>query len=336
MFLHSIQTGFRSEGVRMDMRPYLQDSTVVDEEAFREAEYSCKSWGWTTTKDEPIESLGGELHLFKHDGSRALQHPCTETPEVQSSGRRCQGVKTQVATLVYALQTKSNIPTNQQRTPRPRGTTQKWGFQRCQEQNVGDQYRHCFRCGSADHFIRQYYRRYIQDFSRVAKPLYDLLTISPENWDKSKQRTSQKSKAKSTKRGAGQVPSKQLITWTNEHQHILNSILDRLMKPPVMAFPDFSLPFIFHTDASNDGLGAILYQRQQGKLRAISYGSRTLTPAREKLQLALRQVRIPSNEVGHNYVRSSVTNYIMQSHSQFTLITTHWPTFSPQPDYSPM
>ena len=130
-----------------------------------------------------------------------------------------------------------------------------------------------------------YYRRYIQDFSRVAKPLYDLVTISPENREKSKQQTSQKSKAKSTKRGAEQVPSKQPITWTNEHQHIMNSILDRLMKPPVMAFPDFSLPFILHTDASNEGLGAILYQRQQGKLRAISYGSRTLTPAEKNYNL---------------------------------------------------
>ena len=32
MFLHSLQTGFRSEGLRMDMRPYLRDPAVTDEE----------------------------------------------------------------------------------------------------------------------------------------------------------------------------------------------------------------------------------------------------------------------------------------------------------------
>ncbi len=130
-----------------------------------------------------------------------------------------------------------------------------------------------------------YYRRYIQDFSRVAKPLYDLLTISQEHREKLDRDTKQRGKKKPAKRIAEQVPSKQPFTWTNEHQRILNSILDRLMNPPVMAFPDFSQPFILHTDASNEGLGAILYQRQQGKLRVISYGLRTLTPAEKNYNL---------------------------------------------------
>ena len=52
-----------------------------------------------------------------------------------------------------------------------------------------------------------------------------------------------------------------------------------LVNPPVLAYPDFSLPFTLHTDASEKGLGAVLYQRQNGRMRGIGYGSRTLTLA---------------------------------------------------------
>ncbi|PIK46484.1 hypothetical protein BSL78_16645 [Apostichopus japonicus] len=55
----------------------------------------------------------------------------------------------------------------------------------------------------------------------------------------------------------------------------------QITQQPVMAYPDFKLPFILHTDASNQGLASVLYQRQEGKLRAIAFASRTLSP-REK------------------------------------------------------
>ena len=42
---------------------------------------------------------------------------------------------------------------------------------------------------------------------------------------------------------------------------------------------DFSKPFIVHTDASQEGLGAALYQVQDGETRIISLASRTLTPS---------------------------------------------------------
>ncbi len=53
----------------------------------------------------------------------------------------------------------------------------------------------------------------------------------------------------------------------------------------MLEFPDFSKPFILHTDASDQGQGAILYQHQEGKLPVIAYGSRTLTTAEQNYHL---------------------------------------------------
>ena len=122
-----------------------------------------------------------------------------------------------------------------------------------------------------------YYRSYVQDFSRHAKGLYDLLSadVTPSPESKSNFRSAR----------AGQLPSQQKIVWTDTHQKALNYLVDVLTNPPVMAYPRFEDPFSLHVDASEEGLGAVLYQRQEGKLRVIGYGSRTLTPAEKNYRL---------------------------------------------------
>ena len=66
---------------------------------------------------------------------------------------------------------------------------------------------------------------------------------------------------------------------------VLEEIVKCLTNPLVLAYPDCSQPFILHTDASKDGLGAILNQVQDGKMRVIGYASRTLSPAEKGYHL---------------------------------------------------
>ena len=47
----------------------------------------------------------------------------------------------------------------------------------------------------------------------------------------------------------------------------------------MLAYADFSKPFILHTDASIEGLGAVLYQEHDGLEKVVAYGSRGLRKA---------------------------------------------------------
>ena len=86
-------------------------------------------------------------------------------------------------------------------------------------------------------------------------------------------------------RSRGQSPSNQKITWTEEHQLVLEKLIHCLVQPPVMAYPNFNRPYLLHTDASETGLGAVFYQEQDGLMRVIAYCSRTLTPAERNYHL---------------------------------------------------
>lgn len=121
-----------------------------------------------------------------------------------------------------------------------------------------------------------YYRSYVQNFSRIAQPLYELLQVKSSE---------QSAHSRQSRTKGPQMPSKAPINWTPEHQRVLEQLVDMLTHPPVLAYPDFDQPFVLHTDASEQGLGAVLYQQQNGKLRVIGYGSRTLSPAERNYHL---------------------------------------------------
>ena len=96
---------------------------------------------------------------------------------------------------------------------------------------------------------------------KIAKCLNDLLG---ENGP-AKNRRKWKSTQKATK-----------WKWKQEHQHAFNTLIEKLMSPTVLAFPDYNLPFILPTDVSHNGLGAVLYQLQNGRAHVVAYASRGL------------------------------------------------------------
>ncbi len=85
--------------------------------------------------------------------------------------------------------------------------------------------------------------------------------------------------------GQAQVSSNVRIEWNRKHQEILEELIEHLISPPLMAYPDFNSSFILHTDASESGLGAVLYQKQNDELRVIAYASRALTSAEKNYKL---------------------------------------------------
>ena len=51
---------------------------------------------------------------------------------------------------------------------------------------------------------------------------------------------------------------------------------------PILAYANFGKPFKLHTDASVLGLGAVLYQEQDGVKKVISYASQSLSKLESK------------------------------------------------------
>lgn len=94
-----------------------------------------------------------------------------------------------------------------------------------------------------------YYRRFIENFSKITKPLTSLL-----------------------KKDA-------VFQWSHEQEQSFNLLKNKLTSAPLLQYPDFNNPFLLTTDASNYAVGAILSQGEIGKDKPIAYASRTLNKA---------------------------------------------------------
>lgn len=103
-----------------------------------------------------------------------------------------------------------------------------------------------------------YYRKFIKNFSKIARPLIDIMAVGKKA------------------RGKQRVPPPSW-NWGKEQDKAFSTLKERLTTAPILGYPDFTKPFELHTDASMSGLGAVLYQEQDGAKRVIAYASRGLS-----------------------------------------------------------
>ena len=106
---------------------------------------------------------------------------------------------------------------------------------------------HAF-CGLVGH-----YWCCIKGFPHILRPLYDVL-------------------GKQVKMGPVQLPP--------EVQKAVRVLKDKILSTPMLVFLDFDRPFLLEMDASKEGLGAILSQKQDDRhYHPVTFGSHSLTPA---------------------------------------------------------
>ena len=96
--------------------------------------------------------------------------------------------------------------------------------------------------------LSSYYCRFINKFAEVALPLHALTRKNVE------------------------------FEWTPDCQRAFETLKEKLIQAPVLAYPDFERSFVLETDASAKGLGAVLSQRQDdSQLHLVAYASRALS-----------------------------------------------------------
>ena len=64
------------------------------------------------------------------------------------------------------------------------------------------------------------------------------------------------------------------LDWGEDQETSFCELKDACTKTPVLAYADYKKPFRLNTDASELGLGSVLYQQQEdGTFRVIAYAS---------------------------------------------------------------
>lgn len=107
---------------------------------------------------------------------------------------------------------------------------------------------------SAKRFVAfaNYYRRFIQNFATLAKPINHLTKKTSE------------------------------FIWTDECQQSFDKLKSSLSSPPILGYPDFTRQFVVTVDASMKGCGAILSQIHDGNDVPVAYASKAFSPAESK------------------------------------------------------
>ncbi len=151
-----------------------------------------------------------------------------------------------------------------------------------------------------------YYRRFVKGYSNIVKPLHNLTSGYPPSHRKLKS---------DEKVGQYRNPKEVFGSrWTPTCQQAFDLVIESFTSAPVLGFADPQKPYVLHTDASTTGLGAVLYQEQEGQCRVIGYASRGLSRS---------ESRYPAHKLEFLALKWSVTekfsDYLYGNH--FTVVT---------------
>ena len=105
--------------------------------------------------------------------------------------------------------------------------------------------------------LTSYYRRFIKGYGVLAKPLTDLL-----------------------KKGN--------YAWSDQVQQAFTALKQAMVTTPVLAMPNFNILFVVESDASKEGIGAIL--SQEG--RPVTYFSKGLSPQHQVLSVYEKEMMV--------------------------------------------
>ena len=100
-----------------------------------------------------------------------------------------------------------------------------------------------------------FYRRFIKDFSKIAKPLCKLLEKDA------------------------------IFSFDEACMTTFEEIKNKMIKAPIVVAPNWGEPFEIMCDASEYAVGAILGQRWENIFKPIYYASKTLNKAQENYTL---------------------------------------------------
>ena len=114
-----------------------------------------------------------------------------------------------------------------------------------------------------------YYRRFVKDYSKITAPLHAIAIKKKKGPRRRKATPEEKHSFKER--------------WTPECTKAFEILKEKMTNPPILGYPDFTKPFIVETDASFDGLGAVLSQKQDKGTVVIAYASRGLRPTERNM-----------------------------------------------------
>ena len=135
--------------------------------------------------------------------------------------------------------------------------------------------------------MASYYRRFIPEFAKIAKPLTEL--------------------TKKNRR----------FQWTDACQRAFETLRAALTEAPILAFPDINKPYKLYTDASNYAIGAALVQETEMGERVIQYLSHQLNETQQRWPI------IEKEAYAIIYSVQKVRPYLLGS--KFTVVTDHKP-----------